>query len=99
MDATGNAAGATIRVAKTIPNTKRRNTAMNYVKCPRCDLNYIQAGEKYCGACDPKRQDKLISTATEAYEARRYTKLNEYEARKQSMEAYYAYRFNRKPKF
>lgn len=24
---------------------------MNLVKCPRCDLNYIQEGEKYCKVC------------------------------------------------
>ena len=24
---------------------------MNLVKCPRCDLNYIREGEKYCKVC------------------------------------------------
>ena len=24
---------------------------MNLIKCPRCDLNYIREGEKYCKVC------------------------------------------------
>ena len=24
---------------------------MKLVKCPRCELNYIQEGEKYCKVC------------------------------------------------
>ena len=24
---------------------------MNLIKCPRCDLNYIREGEKYCRVC------------------------------------------------
>lgn len=68
----------------------------NYVKCPHCDLNYIQAHEKYCKACDPKMRGKLLSDAEEAYENYRQQKWEEHQARKQSMEAFYAYRYNRK---
>ena len=69
-----------------------------YVICPRCDLNYIQSGEKCCNVCDPKMRGKLASDAAEANEAYREAKLAEYEARKQSMEAFYAYRYNRSPR-
>ena len=24
---------------------------MKYVKCPRCDLNYVKEGEDYCDVC------------------------------------------------
>lgn len=24
---------------------------MKYVKCPRCDLNYMKEGEDYCDVC------------------------------------------------
>jgi hypothetical protein len=24
---------------------------MKLIKCPRCELNYIQEGEKYCKVC------------------------------------------------
>ncbi|GHV00745.1 hypothetical protein FACS1894211_08810 [Clostridia bacterium] len=67
----------------------------NYVKCPVCDLNYMHSGERCCEVCDPKAQGRLISTAAQADDEYRYTKLQEYDARKRSMEAYRAYRWNR----
>jgi len=30
---------------------KSGGSAMNLVKCPRCDLNYIREDEKYCKVC------------------------------------------------
>lgn len=41
---------------------------------------------------------KLISDDEEAYEAQRQLKLQEYEAKKRSMEAFYAIRWNRSPR-
>lgn len=70
----------------------------NYVKCPKCDLNYIQTNEKCCKVCDPKMRGKTITDIETNYETYRETKLKEYEARKHSMEAFYAYRWNRSPK-
>lgn len=70
-----------------------------YIKCPCCELNYITAEEKCCKICDPKMRGKLISDAVEAYEARREAKLQEYKAKKQSMEAFYAIRWNRSPRY
>ena len=46
---------------------------MNLVKCPRCDLNYIQEGEKYCKVClremkgeQPREELELCSVCNEA---------------------------------
>lgn len=69
-----------------------------YIKCPNCELNYILEHEKCCKVCDPKMHGKLISDAEQEYEAYRNAKLEENNIRKQSMETYYAYRYNRSPK-
>lgn len=68
----------------------------NYVKCPHCDLNYIQAHEKYCKACDPKMRCKFISDAAREDELQREAKWEQHNIRKQTMQDYYAYRYNRK---
>lgn len=46
---------------------------MVFEKCPRCDLNYIQEGEKYCKVCmremkgeQPKEELELCSVCNEA---------------------------------
>ena len=46
---------------------------MNLVKCPRCDLNYIQESEKYCKVClreikgeQPRDELELCSVCNEA---------------------------------
>lgn len=46
---------------------------MNLVKCPRCDLNYIQETEKYCKVClremkgeQPRDELELCSVCNEA---------------------------------
>ena len=70
----------------------------NYVKCPCCELNYITAEENCCKVCDPKMRGKLASDAEESYEVQRELKLQEYEAKKRSMEAFYAIRWNRSPR-
>ena len=43
---------------------------MKYVKCPKCELNYIQENESYCNLCDPKMQGKSITDAELEYEVR-----------------------------
>ncbi len=46
---------------------------MKLIKCPRCELNYIQEGEKYCKVClremrgeQPKEELELCSVCNEA---------------------------------
>ena len=70
-----------------------------YVICPHCELNYIPSGESCCKVCDPKMRGKLASDIADANEAYREMKLKEYEVNRQSMEAFYAYRYNRSPKY
>ena len=46
-----------------------------YIKCPCCELNYINPEEKHCKVCDPKMCGKLISDNEADYEEKRETKL------------------------
>ena len=34
-----------------MPYQEGSSIIMKLVKCPRCELNYIQEGEKYCKVC------------------------------------------------
>ena len=69
-----------------------------YIKWPCCELNYINPAEKHCKVCDPKMCGKLISDNEADYEEKRETKLKAYQAKKESMEAFYSIRWNRCPK-
>ena len=46
---------------------------MGLIKCPRCELNYIQEGEKYCDVCRrsvrrEKEPDELVELCSECGE-------------------------------
>jgi hypothetical protein len=70
---------------------------MKYVKCPLCELNYMKTDKTCCTVCDPKMKGRLLVDEELAYQDNRQSKLEEYEARRKQMEAYYAYRYNRVP--
>ena len=70
-----------------------------YVKCPHCELNYILADEKRCVVCKPQMHGKTLADYEAANDAYRYAKMKAREAQRQSMEAFRAYRFNRKPNY
>ncbi len=68
-----------------------------YVKCPKCELNYMLAGEKCCKVCNPDMRGKLVSDTVAEYETYKDQRLKEYSARKESMAVFYSLRYNRKP--
>lgn len=70
---------------------------MKYVKCPICELNYIEQGKKYCMACDPKIRGKLISDTEESNEEYRQQKWKQHAEYKKSMQEFYSIRYNCKP--
>ncbi len=47
----------------------------NLMKCPICELNYIDEEQECCEVCNPKNNDKLISTYEEMYESKRQEEL------------------------
>jgi len=60
-----------------------------FVKCPRCELNYILTGEACCKVCKPVVQGDSIRD----YEAEHETRLEaHWEAQKAQKEAYEAFR-------
>jgi len=69
----------------------------NYIKCPLCELNYIKTDKTCCNVCNPKMKGKLLADDELVYETYKQSKLEEHEKRRKSMEAYYAYRYNRVP--
>lgn len=71
----------------------------DYIKCPQCELNYMLEKEKCCEVCDPKMKGKLISDVEAKFEAKRQEKLETYESRREIMALYYAYRYNKSPKY
>ena len=71
----------------------------NYIKCPQCELNYMLSSEKRCKVCDPKMQGKTLADYEVARDEYRQQKLEAYNSRKESMELFYAYRYNRSPSY
>lgn len=65
-----------------------------YVKCPKCELNYIKDNEQYCMACNPKMRGKSITEIEEENEKFRQTRLEAYERNRKSMQDFRAYRYN-----
>jgi len=68
---------------------------MKYVKCPKCELNYIQENEVYCNLCNPKMQGKSITDAEVEYETLLQLRREAHKAYTQSTEMFRAYRRNR----
>lgn len=67
----------------------------NLKKCPICELNYIADDQECCEVCNPKNNDKLISTYEEMYESKRQKKFDVYKKRRKSMQEFYSIRYER----
>ena len=71
----------------------------NYIKCPHCDLNYMPSNEKCCTLCHPKMKGKTLADYEVANNEYREQKLEAHNARRESMELFRAYRYNRVPNY
>jgi len=65
-----------------------------YIKCPVCELNYIQAGEKHCKLCSPDMMGKSLADMETEYDEIRQERWKEQKKRRESMDAFRAYRYN-----
>ena len=71
----------------------------DYAKCPQCELNYMLVMEKCCSLCRPEMQGKTLADYEVASEDYRFEKKTAREKQMQALEAFRAYRWDRKPKY
>ena len=69
-----------------------------YVKCPVCEINYIEEGEEMCDICKDNRKDNSLVNSMAYEEQKEQEKLAKYYKDKEGKKSYLSLRYNRNNK-